>query len=200
MSHHGLNVFYGSTALQKVHGKRMTQRVRRNLLRNAGLRRIRLDNFPEPLARQTRAVQIDKQRVSAVVRVHDQIAHTVNSNNRFRINRNGAHTLGTAAEQLSRAQVDILHVEVDELTDANAGGIKKLQHRFIAAALSFRNIRLGKQQVYLLACQRLRQLFRLFFKLYGFRRVHLHIPAQDEKLIKATHRGNIAGDRGICAV
>ena len=41
MSHHGLNVFYGSTALQKVHGKRMTQRVRRNLLRDAGLRCIR---------------------------------------------------------------------------------------------------------------------------------------------------------------
>ena len=182
----------------------MTQRVRRNLLRNAGLRRIRLDNFPETLTRQTRAVQIDKQRVSAVVRVHDQIAHAVkiigHSNDRFRINRNGAHALGAAAEPLSRAQVDILHVEVDELTDANTGGIKKLQHRFIAAALSFRDIRLGKQQVYLLACQRLRQLFRLFFKLYGFRRVHLHIPAQDEKLIKATHRGNIAGDRGICAV
>jgi hypothetical protein len=172
MPHHGLNVFYGSTALQQVHGKRMTQRVRRNLLRDAGLRRIALDNFPETLPRQTRAVQIDKQRVSAVPGPRSNRAY--GKDNRIQ-QRSLSHKSEWSASPLvprqnsfHRAQVDILHVEVNELTDANTGGIKKLQHRFIAAALSFRDIRLGKQQVYLLACQRLRQLFLALFQALRF--------------------------------
>ena len=59
----------------------------------------------------------------------------------------------------AQLQIDILHVETDELRDPHTGGVHHFQHGLVPVALVVHTDRLGQQELYLFAGEDLGQLF-----------------------------------------
>ena len=62
VAQHLLNGAQVGTVFEQMHGKRVAQRVRRDVLRDAGGLLIVLDDLPEALAAHALAVHVDEQR------------------------------------------------------------------------------------------------------------------------------------------
>ena len=161
MPQHLLNGVQVRAVFQQMHRKRMAQRVGRDVLGNARQLLIVLDDLPKTLAAHTLAVHVDKQR--RFLRVGDQLGanllYVVGKRlDGGGIKRNDALLPFALAADKAGAETHILLVQVNELTDADAGGIEKLQHRVVAVALRIHALRLVEKQLDLLVGEDLREL------------------------------------------
>ena len=93
----------------------------------------------------------------------------------LRIKRNNpCLPAGLAANKAAR-DAYIVDIQVDELTDADAGRVQNLEHRLVAAALHIACARLLEQELDLFSGQDLRQLFFGLFDLDVMYRVLLDL-------------------------
>ena len=114
------------------------------------------------------------------------------------VERNNARlAAGLAADEAAR-DAHVVHVQVDQLTDANAGCIQNLEHRLVAAALHIACARLLEQKLDLFSGQDLRQSFFGLSTLMlctGFFSISSSDKANRYRLLsEARHRDTVAGD------
>ena len=118
-------------------GEGVTQRVRRDALRQARLPRRALDDGPRPDAGQRGAPGIEKQDASALpfVEARADLAR-VQGHRTKRASAGRDETLLRAlAEDAGQAVLvqDVLDPERDELRDARPRGVRQLEQRAVAA-------------------------------------------------------------------
>lgn len=100
------------------------------------------------------------------------------------------------ALQHPAGEIQIVHVQRDQLADPDAGGIEQLQHGPVPAALGVGGLRLGQEQLHLPAGEDLGQLALHLGGGHRLGRVGRHLAPQEQIVIKGLDGGQRAGHRG----
>src|SRR6185503_12247892 len=149
------------TVVEQVRRERVPDRVRRQLLLDAGFARVALDDVPEGLARHAVAAA-RREQVFGLPLEQDLDAGTVDEFFdpvlRLVAERNEPLAIALADDaEHTLIQVDLIDLEIDELGDTHAGGVQHLEHRAIAVAERLRDDGRREQGFDLFLGQRLRQ-------------------------------------------
>ena len=96
----------------------------------------------------------------------------------------------------ARGQIQVLHVQGDQLADPDAGGVEQLQHGMVPVALGVHALGLLQKQLHLFGGEDLRVF--PFHPLGGdsLGRVVRHSAGGEQELIKRLDGGQKAGDGG----
>ena len=162
---------------------------------------IGFDNLPEALSGHWSAVAVDKQRLLLRNGNH-VLPHPFHifMQRCLRLCADGNDTAFcfAAAMDIFQGQIQIRNLQRNQLSHANAGRIKQLQHGFIAHLLILFPSRLLQKQLHLFQRKNLRGFFLHLRQLYIRRRVFRHHALLLQKLVKRTNGRNISGNRCPC--
>ncbi len=126
-----------------------------------GLLRVALDDVPERLARHAIATACRKQVVGLALEqdLHARAVHELfDPVLRFVAERNQPFAVALADDpEHALVQVDLTHLQIDELRHAHAGGVQHLEHRAVTVAERLRHRRSREQRLDFFFGQRLRQ-------------------------------------------
>ena len=122
--------------------------MRGNIFLNLRLILIILDDLPETLAAHALAVHIDKQRLLVGI-CNDPGAYIlyviVQRTDSSGIKRNDAVLSLAAAVDKACVQIDVMHVQTDQLRDTDTRGIQNLEHGVIPVAFFVHALGLFKE-------------------------------------------------------
>ena len=175
----------------------MAQGMRRNIRRNACGFRIGFQNFPESLTTHRTSGAVDKQYI-ILPSMHQGCARTPQILLQRLFRRSAERNdplLFIAAGDVAHHKVDILYLQMDQLTDADTGRIQHFQHCFVADPLWRVGFGLAKQQIDLCDGKDLRHFPLNPRWLQCFRRVRYHFSLLTCILAKHMNRRNAARDR-----
>ncbi len=203
MAEHLLHGAQVGPVFQKVRGKGMAQRVRRDLLGDARLAGVLLDDLPEPLPREAPAVVVDEQGLFPLAAQQhrpgplDVPARGVDGDpaeGDDPLLRSLAHAL-----EVGHVQIDVVQVQRHQLRHAQTRRVQQLQHRLVAQA--GRRARIGHRQqaLHFLHRQHLGQALLQFGRLEVDRRVLVNEAFAEQEVEKRPDRRQVARDgrRGL---
>ena len=205
MTQHFLNGVQIRAVFEQMRGKAVAQGVRRDVLVDLRLFLIVFDDLPEALAAHALTGDVDKQRLLRGRGDHfraDVGDVVVQHLKRLGIKRNDAHFAAALAADKAAGDADVVHVEPDQLADADAGGIQDLQHRLVAAALHIAALRLLQKQLHLFAGEDLRQLLLRLLDLDVRDGVGVDLVLAQGEYVQALERRKAArnGRRGLALI
>ena len=159
MPKHFLNRTQIRAVLQQMHRKTVAQRMRGNILIDLRLLLIILNDLPKALTAHSFPVHVYEQRrfVSACDDAGTDGFHILPQ--RFdsgRIQGDDALLIMTGTANEAHCQVNIVHVQPDQLGYADTGSIQQLQHGVIPESLFIHTFGLFQKQFYLFIGQDLR--------------------------------------------
>jgi hypothetical protein len=149
------------TVVEEVRRERMPQRVRRELLGDAGLAGISLDDVPEGLARHAIAAA-GREQVIGLALEQDLAARRarelVDPAHRFLAERNEPLAVALAEDaDDALIQIHLGVAQVHQLRDTQPGGVQHLEHRAVAVAERIVHRRRAEERFDLFLGERLRQ-------------------------------------------
>ena len=199
MAQHGLDGAQVRPVLQQVGGEGVAQGVGCDVLLDPRLLLVELDELPEALAAHALSVHVHKQ--GGLLRgLHQLGAHLM------QVLVQGPHGGGVQgddpllpladAPEHSGGQVQVVHVQGNELADPDAGGVQQLQHGPVPAALQIGAVGLLQKQLHLFAGEDLGQLALHLGGHHPLGRVVVHDPQGDEAAVEGLDGGDGTGHRG----
>ena len=196
----------------------MAQRVRRDVLGDAGGLLIVLDDLPEPLATHALTVHVDEQRPFLRIgqklwpHLPDVVRECLDGGG---IERNDALLALALRADKARTQAHIFLVQRDQLRNTDSRGIQQLEHRMVTVALGVHALGLVEEQLDLFAGQDLGEFVLHLHRgntlggigahlagelKVGIKRLDRRDGARDRRggLALAAHPDNIAVDDLLC--
>ena len=197
MAQHLLNGPEVRAVFQQMHRKGMAQSVGGNVLLDARLLLIVLDDFPETLTAHTLAVHVHEQ--GRFLRIRDQLGPDALDIILKRLHRavvQGDDPLlfAVGAADKARRQVQVPDVQCDQLADSDAGGVQQLQHGMIPEALGIHALRLFQKQLHLFGGEDLRVFPLHFGGGHSLCRVLFQLPGSHHIAVKGLDGRQKPGD------
>ena len=199
MAQHLLDGVDIRAVFQQVRCKGVAQRMGRNVLLDPRLLLVVLHNLPEALPGHAVAADVHEQGLffwgGDHLRPHkgDVFVQGLDGG---AVHRDEPLLVSAVAADDAGAQVHIVDVQVNQLTDPDACGVEQLQHGPVPVALGVHALGLFQQQLHFLAGQDLRQLLGALVRHQTQRRVGLYQLLDAEVRIQTLDRRYASGHRG----
>src|SRR5207247_3541934 len=94
-------------------------------------------------------------------------------------------------------EIQVGHLQLDKLADANARGVEHFEHRLIASAEDIGIARRIQQLLNLLQIETLGQALFLFGRADRAERIDAHHAAADEEFVEAAERRELSSRRAL---
>ena len=145
MAQHLLNGMEVRAVFQQVRRKGVAQHMGRDVFLDICFFLVEFDDLPKALAGHSLAVHIDEQGLFLIIgddALPDVLHIILQRLHRAGVQRDAPLFPFAAAHNEAGGQIQVIHVQVDQLRDPDAGGIQQLQHGMIPKALFIHALRL----------------------------------------------------------